>query len=164
MPLYVAVVEVKPWGTILQLADQNQPLELTHRDQAKEARFRFLTAKADPIVVTCDSTWDAPLSEIRVLTALYTQRLYAFISLMSNMFTEILVVSVTNVTSGSHEAFRESWPINDPYANNIAREPELLSLSGVRSFKGDGVQTSSTRGHIMLPYWYVRPVRSAEAL
>lgn len=127
MPIYIAVVKVEPPGTAINFANAEQPLEVQHRLDQESAQIRFLTAKGEIIAVHFTTNWDAPLSQIRVLTAYYVQRLYAVASLLSNHFIQTFVVSVTNVETGRHEAFRESWPINDVYADAIATNPDHLN-------------------------------------
>jgi hypothetical protein len=127
MPTYLAVVKVEPPGTTIKLADPNQPITMIHQDGEKRATIKFLTEKGEIVTVWFEANWPAPLSEIRMLASLFCHRFYAFISLLSNHFMQIFVVSVTNMESGQHEAFRESWPIQDTNAAEI--EQDTLRLN-----------------------------------
>lgn len=127
MATYFAVVKVEPPGTVLRLADPNEPLRTTFRVEQKVAEFTFLTEKCETIVVRVDTNWDAPLSEIRVLVEHLTHRLYAVVSLLSNHFIQITVHSVTNADNRAHEAFRQSWPILDTFAADLERNPDGVS-------------------------------------
>ena len=127
MPNYFAVVKVEPPGAVLTIADPRQPLSTTYESGDKRGVITFLTAKPEAIVVRMDANWVAPLSEARVIIEHYALRLYAVVSLLSNQFMQIYILSVTNVDSGEHEAFRPSWPILDTYSAETHRNPDALT-------------------------------------